>query len=86
LTTEVTKEELVIKRGIAAQALLDTEAFAVCVNELYNQYTEDITRSALDAKELRESRFFQIRALQDIATELQSWVQAKDQLFSNPEE
>jgi len=72
---------LIISRGTAAAELLKTEAFAVVVNELYNQYLGDITSSPMEAKELRETRFYQLRALQDITTELNSWVQAKDQLF-----
>jgi hypothetical protein len=86
MNQEVSPEELVIKRGLAAEALLGAEAYAVAVNELYNQYMADITGSALGAKEKRECAFFQLRALQDITTELKSWVQAKDQLFSQPEE
>jgi hypothetical protein len=86
MTHEVTPEELVIKRGLAAEALLGAEAYTVCVNELYNQYMADITGSALGAKEKREIAFFQLRALQDITTELTSWISRKDQLFSQPEE
>lgn len=73
--------ELMLQRGTAAEELLQNEAFITCVNELYNQYFGEITGSALDAREMRESRFFQLRALQDISTELQSWVQAKDHLL-----
>lgn len=78
--------ELALKRGTAAEELLRSDAFITCVNELYNQYFADITGSPLDAKEMRENRFFQLRGLQDITSELQSWVQMKDQLLSNPEE
>lgn len=86
MTHEVTSEELIIKRGLAAQELLGNEAYALCVNALYNQSFEQITGSALKDTEKRELQFFQIRALQDITTELNSWVSAKDQLFSQPEE
>lgn len=79
-------EELTIKRGTAAQDLLTSEAFITCVNDLYNQYFAEITNSALGATDVRENRFFQLRALQDISTELQSWVQAKDQLLTPTEE
>ena len=75
-----------LQRGTAAEELLKNEAFITCVNELYNQYFAEITGSPLDAKEMRENRFFQLRALQDITAELQSWVQAKDQLLLPPEE
>ncbi len=83
--TQVVTDELVIKRGLAAQVLLENEAFVTCVNDLYNHYFAGITGSTLTATEKREALFFQIRGLQDISTELQSWVQAKDQLLS-PEE
>jgi len=79
-------QELMLRRGTAAEELLKNEAFVTCVNELYNQYFAGITGSALNAKEQREALFFQIRALQDISTELQSWVHAKDQLLSPTEE
>lgn len=79
-------EELMIKRGLAAHALLENEAFTVCVNELYNQYFAEITGSKLGDKEKRESAFFQLRALQDVSAELQSWVQRKDQLLITPQE
>lgn len=79
-------QELMLQRGTAAEELLKNEAFITCVNELYNQYFAEITGSPLDAKEMRENRFFQLRALQDITAELQSWVQAKDQLLLPPEE
>lgn len=86
MTHEVSPEELIIKRGLAAQALLDNEAYALCVNALYNQSFDSITGSALKDTEKRENAFFQLRALQDITTELKSWVQAKDSLFSQPAE
>jgi hypothetical protein len=79
-------EELTLKRGMAAEVLLETEAFTVAVNELYNQYLAEITHSALGAKEKRENAFFQLRALQDLTAELQSWVHAKVQLLSPTEE
>jgi hypothetical protein len=72
--------DLVMKRGQAAEVLLETEAFLVTVNELYNQYLNDITMSKLGENEVREQRFYQIRALQDIQAALQSWVNAKTEL------
>jgi hypothetical protein len=86
MTQEVTPEELIIKRGLAAQELLGNEAYALVVNALYNQSFESITSSALKDTEKRENAFFQLRALQDITTELKSWVHAKDSLFSQPAE
>jgi hypothetical protein len=79
-------EELTLKRGLAAEELLATEAFTVAVNELFNQYTTEITGSALGDTVKREQRFYQIRALQDIAAELQSWINAKTQLLTPTEE
>jgi hypothetical protein len=80
------QQALMLQRGTAAEELLANEAFIVCTNELYNQYFAEITGSALGAKELRENRFFQLRALQDITNELRSWVAAKDSLLSPLEE
>jgi hypothetical protein len=82
----MTTEALTLRRGTAAEELTQNEAFITCINELYNQYTDEIVKSPLEAKELRESRFFQIRALQDITAELTSWVQLKDQLILKFEE
>jgi hypothetical protein len=79
-------EELTLKRGLAAEVLLETEAFAVAINELYNQYLADITESKLEATGKRETAFFQLRALKDITAELQSWVYAKTQLLTPNEE
>jgi len=79
-------EELTLQRGLAAEELLKNEAFITCVNDLYNIYFSEITSSPLDAKELRENRFFQLRGLQDITAELQSWVHAKDRLLTPTEE
>lgn len=73
-------------RGTAAKALLDTEAFVVTINELNNEYYASITGSSLEDVKKREAAFFQIRALQDILAHLNSWVQAKDSLFNQPEE
>lgn len=78
--------ELMLQRGTAAEELLQNNAFITCVNELYNQYFAEITGSPLDATKMREARFFQIRALQDLSAELQSWVHAKDSLLSPTEE
>lgn len=75
-----------LQRGHAAEELLKNQAFITCVNELYNQYFSEITASSLDAKDMRENRFFQLRGLQDITAELQSWVQQKDQLLLPTEE
>lgn len=86
MTNEVSQDDLVIKRGLAAEVLLANEAYATCVNDLYNHYFAQITASPLGAKEAREAYFFQLRGLQDITTELKSWVQAKDQLLSPTEE
>lgn len=85
MTDEVSQDELTIQRGIAAETLLANEAYATCVNALYNHYFEGITGSALGAKEAREAYFFQLRGLQDITQELKSWVDQKDQLLSNAE-
>jgi hypothetical protein len=79
-------ETLVLSRGTAAGELLENQAFVTCINELYNQYFADITGSGLDDTKKRENRFFQLRALQDITAELQSWVHAKDQLLLSNEE
>jgi hypothetical protein len=79
-------EELTLKRGTAAEALLSEEAFTVAVNELYNQNLALITTSAPEDKEKRELAFFQIRALQDITAELKDWVHQKDQLLTPTEE
>lgn len=75
-----------LQRGTAAEELLANEAFITCVNELYNQYFAEITGSPLEAKEMRENRFFQIRAMQDLSAELQNWVQLKDSILSQTEE
>jgi hypothetical protein len=79
-------EELMLKRGLAAEVLLETEAFTVVINELYNQYLAEITESDLGAKEKRENAFYQLRALQNVTAELQSWVYAKAQLLTPNEE
>lgn len=79
-------QTLMLQRGTAAEELLANEAFITSVNELYNQYFAEITASDLNAKELRENRFFQLRALQDITNELRSWVTQKDSLLSPTEE
>lgn len=86
MTNEVSQDDLLIKRGLAAEVLLANEAYVTVVNDLYNHYFAGITGSSLGAKEAREAYFFQIRGLQDITTELKSWVQAKDQLLSPTEE
>jgi hypothetical protein len=79
-------EELMIKRGLAADELLETEAFTVAVNELYNQYLAEITQSNPEDKEAREIGYFQLRALTAITVELKSWSVRKDQLLSPTEE
>jgi hypothetical protein len=79
-------EELMIKRGLAADELLETEAFQVACNELYNQYIAEITMSAIEDKATRENRFLQLRALQEITAELKGWSARKDQLLSPTEE
>jgi hypothetical protein len=79
-------EELTLKRGLAAEVLLETEAFVVAVNELSNQYLSAITGSAIEARGTRENAFLQLRALQDVTAELQSWVYAKTQLLTPTEE
>lgn len=73
--------ELILLRGNAAEGLLDNEAFAIVVNALYSQYTDEITGSALGETALREQRFFQLRALQDITAELKGWISTRDQLL-----
>jgi hypothetical protein len=75
-----------LQRGTAAEELLANEAFIVVVNELYNQRFAEITGSDIGDMKKREQCFLQIRAMQDISTELRSWVHAKDQLLSQPEE
>lgn len=79
-------EELALKRGTAAEALLETEAFTVAINELYNQHLAVITSSKPEEKEKRELAFFAIRALQDVTAELKDWVYQKTQLLSPTEE
>lgn len=78
--------ELILLRGNAADELLQNEGFATVVNELYNQYTSDITGSDLGQTVLREQRFYQLRALQDIAAELKGWVSIRDQLILSQSE
>lgn len=73
-------------RGNAAEELLQNEGFITVVNELYQQYTSDITGSALGDTQLREQRFFQLRALQDITAELTGWVSLRDQLLLSQSE
>lgn len=79
-------EELALKRGTAAEVLLETEAFTVAIDELYNQHLAVITSSKPEEKEKRELAFFAIRALQDITAELKDWVYQKTQLLSPTEE
>lgn len=78
--------ELTLARGTAAEQLLANEAFITVMNELYNQYFAEITESPVDAKEMRENRFFQLHSLKNLTSELTSWVQYKDQLLSPTEE
>ncbi|MGC3025836.1 hypothetical protein ACPUER_11900 [Burkholderia sp. DN3021] len=78
--------ELALQRGTAAEELLANQAFITCVNELYNQSFAEITGSSLEDTKLRESRFFLLRGLQDITTELQGWVQLKAQILTPTEE
>lgn len=75
-----------LKRGLAAEVLLETEAFTVVVNELYNEQLAVITDSEPEDTEKRENAFFQLRALKSITAELQSWVYAKAQLLTPTEE
>jgi hypothetical protein len=79
-------EELTLKRGLAAEELLATEAFIVVVNELSNQYYTEITLSETGDTAKREHCFYQIRALQEITGHLQGWINAKVQLLSQTEE
>jgi hypothetical protein len=80
------EQTLMLQRGTAAEELLANEAFITCVNALYNEYFADITGSSLEDTQKRETRFFQLRALQDISTELRSWVAHRDSLLSPTEE
>jgi hypothetical protein len=79
-------EELTLKRGTAAEVLLETEAFTVAINELYNEQLNVMTMSAPEDKEKREIAYFHIRALQSITAELTDWVYQKNQLLKPTEE
>lgn len=79
-------DQLLIERGIAAQELLESNAFTAVINDLLNYYAQSLLTSQPIDKETRESFYFQARGVNDVVSVLRQWAIMKDQLLSNPEE
>jgi len=81
----MTNEDLV-RRGNAAQELLDNEAFRQVTKDLMDYYITAILQSNPAEKDNRENAYFCGRALQDLISVLNQWSAVKDQIISNTEE
>jgi uncharacterized protein (DUF1778 family) len=81
----MTNEEL-LRRGNAAQELLNNEAFRLVTKDLLDYYIGAVLQSAPDDLKGRESAYFSSRALQDLIAVLNQWVVIKEQIISNTEE
>jgi hypothetical protein len=80
---EQQEQELMVERGNAAEHLLKSDVFVAAVNSLINQYMGNILQSPPENPALRESGYFQARAVQDIVGVLNQWVAVRDQIIAN---
>lgn len=72
-----------VELGINADRLLADETFALVVNEIANQYMNQIVQTAPQDAKARESAYFGIKALQDVNSTLKQWAHVKDQIIAN---
>lgn len=76
------QEQSQVTLGIAAERLLADETFGFVVNELANQYMNNIVQSGPDAGKERESMYFSIKALQDVNSVLKQWSAVKENIIA----
>lgn len=75
-----------VRRGNAAEQLLDSDVFKQVSKELMDYYLSSILQSAPDDEKGRNAAYFCARALQDLHAVLGQWAAVKDQVIANTEE
>jgi hypothetical protein len=75
-----------VRRGNAAEQLLDSDVFKQVSKELMDYYLSSILQSAPDDEKGRNAAYFCARALQDLHAVLGQWTAVKDQVIANTEE
>lgn len=75
----------IIERGNASEKLLNDPSFGQIFKELMDHYINTFVTSQPDQAGLRDSAYYQSRALQDLLGVMQQWMMMRDQLTSEQE-
>ncbi|MCI0756692.1 hypothetical protein [Teichococcus vastitatis] len=72
------QDQKIIQRGIAAQELLENEAFQAVRYVVEQGYLSSIMTTGLEDGETREKLFRKVHALRELTVELNDWVFQKN--------
>lgn len=78
--------QTIIERGNASEQLLNQPEFTRIFKDLMDHYINAMVQSAPHEKDVRDSAYYQSRALQDIVGVINQWIVMRDQVLDNTED
>lgn len=80
---DINNDQFLIERGLAAEEILNLPVFATAVSDLLNYYMQSLINSPPDQKGMRESSYYQSRAINDVVALMRQWAAIKDQILNS---